>query len=78
MATNLVQLNVYQINQQAPLATPQAICFPTQNVLVRDVTNSPAGTLSTGVRVYSALQVADGSQYYVIEAPSALVTLFNA
>ena len=78
MSTNLVKLNVYQINQQAPLATPQAICFPTQNVLVRDVTNSPTGTLSTGVRVYSALQIANGSQYYVVETPTQIVTLFNA
>lgn len=77
MATNLVKLNVYQINQNAPLATPQAICFPSQGVLVRDVTNSPTGTLSTGVRVYSALQTANGSQYYVVETPTQIVTLFN-
>lgn len=77
MPTNLVKLNVYKINQKAPLATPQSMCFPSQGVLVRDVTNSPTGTLSTGVRVYSALEIANGSQYYVIETPTQIVTLFN-
>lgn len=78
MATNLVKLNVYQINQLAPMATPQAFCFPSQGVIVRDVTNSQTGTLSTGVRVYSALEIANGSQYYVVETPAQLVSLFNA
>lgn len=78
MATNLVTLNVYQINQQAPLATPQSIAFPTQGVLVRSCANSETGTLSTGVRVYSSLQLPNGSQYYVVETVAQVVSAFNA
>jgi len=80
MATNLVALNVYQINQRVGVGTAnsQRLAFPTQGVIVRDVSGSPERSLSTGYNVYSALQIADGTLYYVTETQSALVTLFNA
>lgn len=80
MATNLVALNVYQINQTVGFgsASSQRIAFPTAGVLVRDTSGSPTRSLSTGFNVYSALQLPNGSQYYVTETQSAIVSLFNA
>lgn len=80
MATNQVPLIPYQINQRAPipLAETTVIAFPSTGVMLRDTSNSPTRSLSTGVNVYSAVQTADGSLYYVSQSISALVTLFNA
>lgn len=77
MATNVVQVNVYQINQTA-LASTQAFAFPSQGVLIRDCINSPTRSLSTGVNVYSAIQIATGDLYYCQQTIAQLVTLFNA
>ena len=73
---NLMSFTVYQINQHVlPLATlAQRIAFPTQGMLVRDTSASPTRSLSTGVNVYSALQGADGTLYYVTETISQIVT----
>jgi hypothetical protein len=83
MATNLVQLDVYQINQS--LVTPDssgnksvAIAFPSQGVLVRDCITSPTRSLSSGVSVYSAVQIASGDLFFVRQTIAQLVTLFNA
>lgn len=80
MATNLVALNVYQINQKVGVGTAisDRIAFPTQGVLVRDITDSPTRSLSTGYNVYSALEMPNGSQFYVRETQSAVISLFNA
>jgi hypothetical protein len=80
MATNVVPLIPYQINQRAPipLAQTTVIAFPSQGVLLRDTSNSSTRSLSTGVNVYSAVQTADGTLYYVSNTASSLVTLFNA
>lgn len=80
MATNLVALNVYQINQKVGFESnaSQRIAFPTQGLLVRDTSGSPARSLSTGYNVYSALEMPNGAQYYVTETASAIVSLFNA
>lgn len=81
MPTNLVALNVYQINQKVVsngTANSQRIAFPTQGLLLRDTTNSPARSLSTGVNVYTALELPNGAQFYVTETVSQVVSLFNA
>jgi hypothetical protein len=81
MATNLVALNVYQINS-SPVnvggVLSKRIAFPTQGVLVQDCSTSPARSLSTGFNVYSTLQTPNGTLFYVTETTSAIVTLFNA
>ena len=79
MATNLVALNVYQINSKVGVGTAisQRLAFPTQGVLVRDTIDSSNRSLSTGFNVYSALQLPDGTLYYVRETAAQVVTAFN-
>ena len=80
MATNQVPLNIYQINQRAPipLSVVTQISFPSTGVILRDTSASPDRILSTGVTVYSAVQAPDGSLYYSEKTLAALVSLFNA
>lgn len=80
MATNLVSLCVYQINQKVGVsgATAQFFAFPTQGFLVQDTTGSPTRSLSTGYNVYSTLQSPTGTLYYVRETAAQIVTAFNA
>ena len=87
MATNIVRLNVYQIdNRVMDPGVPQNIGFPTTgNILLWDCTTSPQRSLSSGVNVYSMLQITSpaaaysgGPHYYVAETTSQLQTLFNA
>jgi hypothetical protein len=80
MATNLVNLSVYQINQKVGVGglTAQFFAFPTQGFLIQDTTNSPTRSLATGYNVYSCLQSPSGTLYYVRETASQIVTLFNA
>ncbi len=86
MATNVVTLNVYQINQSPiPLANVQAMAFPTQGCILQDVTNSPLRSLSTGVNVYTAIQVpntfsstATSTLFYTNTPYATVVTAFNA
>lgn len=71
----------YQINQLAPipLADASAIYLPSAGVIIRDVTNSPTRALSTGVSVYSAVQlVASGTIYYVSNTAASLASTINA
>lgn len=81
MATNLVPLNVYQINQR-PInvggVKSKRIAFPTQGFLVEDCTGSPTRDLDTGFNVYSSLQAPNGTLYYVTETQSQITSLFNA
>lgn len=88
MATNVVAVNVYQINQgpAIPLAQVSKIAFPTQGCLLKDVSASPTQLLSTGVRVYGEIQVTGAfspsnnvsALFYTKETLAQLVTLFNA
>lgn len=80
MATNLVPLNVYQINSTPGIGSDASIriAFPTQGYLVRDCIGSSTRSLSTGYNVYAALQAPDGTLYYVRETQSAVITLWNA
>lgn len=87
MATNIVRLNVYQIdNRVLDPGAPQNIGFPTGgNLLLWDVTNSPTRSLPSGVNVYSMLQISSsgaansaGHEYYVAESPAQVTALFNA
>lgn len=80
MASNVFQANAYQIGQRpVPLLEVQAFAFPTTGVVAFDTINSPTRSLSTGVNVYSGLQVvATGTLYYFQQTFAALVTLINA
>lgn len=87
MATNIVRLNVYQIDQRVmDPGVPQNVSFPTGgNILLWDCTTSPTRSLPSGVNVYSMLQItapgaanSAGHSYYVAETVNQLVTIFNA
>jgi len=79
MATNLVNLCVYQINQKIGFngQTADFLAFPTQGFLVQNTINSPTRSLTTGYNVYSALQSPNGTLYYVRETISQVVSAFN-
>lgn len=76
MASNVVSLNVYNINgdNQAPSIS---LAFPAAACLLRDTSASPTRSLSTGYNVYSAVQF-NNALYYCRETQAQLVTLFNA
>jgi len=87
MATNVVLLNVYQIdNRVMDAGAPKAVAFPVQgNILLWDTINSPTRSLPSGVDVYSMVQVtapaaanSQGTSFYVAETIAQLVALFNA
>lgn len=80
MATNLVQLCAYQINQKVGVngATACFFAFPTQGYTIQNTTDSPQRSLNTGYNVYSKLQAPDGTLYYVRETVAQIVSLWNA
>lgn len=87
MATNIVPLNVYQINQGPiiPLINVVKYGFPTSGVLLHDCTLSPARDLGNGISVYTGIQLpvtfsgqSVSSIFYVQETISTITTLFNA
>lgn len=87
MATNLVKLNVYQIdNRVMDRDVPTTIAFPTTGTFViYDTSTSPTRSLPSGYNVYSMILVQSsgaansaGHEYYVGETVAQLVTMFNA
>jgi hypothetical protein len=93
MATNIVALNVYQIDNRLPSGeangssfTSERIGFPTSgNILLWDTTNSPTRSLSSGVNVYAMIQISAaaaansaGTRYYVQETVAQIIAEFNA
>jgi len=86
MATNVVAVNVYQINQNVMTRdAPQRLAFPSQGCILQDVSGSPTRSLSSGYNVYGLIIVpADaaansaGNKYYVAETLTQLIALFNA
>lgn len=85
MASNVVSVNVYQINQKAPLTTAKTFAFPATGCILQDCSDSPTRSLSTGVNVYSSISIANSNLngvgstvYYCRETLSQLATLFNA
>jgi hypothetical protein len=74
----LVGLNVYQINSQTPipLGSVQKMDFPFGGIFVRPINGAFGLLLSTGVQVYSQIQLlATGSVYTVVETPAAIAAL---
>lgn len=72
--------NVYQFNSQdpVPLGSVGKLSFPTAGIQIRAINGSIGQLLSTGIRVYSMVQlVATGSTALVIETQQALVTASN-
>lgn len=87
MATNLVKLNVYQINNRVmDRDVPTSILFPTQGAFViYDCSTSPTRSLPSGYNVYSMILVQSagaansaGNEYYVGETNAQLVALYNS
>lgn len=77
---NVFSFNAYKINQRdnIALADVTTMAFPVSGVIARDVSGSPQRSLSTGVNVYSALQIiATGDLYYGRETFAQLVTLIG-
>lgn len=85
MASNVVKLNVYQINNIVmDRDASRAVAFSTQGCLLFDCSNSPVRTLSSGYQVYGLVTVpssgaadSTGTDYYVFETLAQLVTIFN-
>lgn len=80
MASNVFQINPYQLNQHTiPLTEVATIALPTTGVSAQNIINSPTRSLPTGVNVYSmALVLATGDKYYCRETFAQLVSLINA
>ena len=80
MATNVVPVWVYKINQKPgiPLASVTRMAFPAAGTVLVDCFDSPTRALETGVSVYSAVKDAKGNLYYSTKTIQALVDLFNA
>lgn len=87
MATNIVLLNVYQIdNRVMDPGSPVQLGFPTDgNILLWSTLNSPTRSLLSGVNVYSMIQVqaagaanSAGHSYYVAETVAQIQALFNS
>lgn len=85
MASNVVLVNVYQINQKAPLTSALTMAFPATGCLLQDCSSSPTRSLSTGVNVYSSISIPSSNLngsgtalFYCRETISQLATLFNA
>jgi hypothetical protein len=78
---NVFSVNVYQINQKVlDRDAPQRIAFPSTGVLLKDVSASPARSLSSGYNVYSLIQIANSNGFtpdlfYCAETISQLVTI---
>lgn len=79
MASNVVSLNVYNINGDPTLISGNsiALAFPATGCLLRDTIGSPTRSLPSGYNVYSAVQF-NNALYYCRETIAQLVTLFNA
>lgn len=76
MASNVVSVNIYNINGDNQ-ASSVTLAFPATGCLLRDTSASPTRSLTTGFNVYSAVQF-NNALYYCRESISQLVTLFNA
>lgn len=84
--SNIVYLNVYQFdNLVYDPGNPRKVGFPTQgNILIWDTTNSPTRSLSSGVNVYSMIQIqapaaaySAGHMYYLEETTAQLAAIFQ-
>lgn len=87
MASNVTAvLNVYQIDARVlDRDSPEATSFPTQGCILKSCSSSPTRSLSSGYNVYgliivpsSAAANSKGTEYYVAETLSQLITIFNA
>lgn len=81
MANN-IQVNVYQINQKPVNVAgqlSQRIGFPTAGTIIRDCsgTSNAARSLTNGFNVYSLIQGADGTLYYIQETFAQLAALMG-
>jgi|EndMetStandDraft_8_1072994.scaffolds.fasta_scaffold2739548_1 hypothetical protein len=82
MATNLIGVNVYQINQNniIPLAFAgnNPVYIPSTGIVVNPVQTSDTNPLPNGVYVYSQIIMPNGALYYTGLTASAVKDLANA
>lgn len=77
MATNVVQINAYNLNLGTGGAVGITLAFPTQGTLLGDCSNSPQRVISPGISAYSTLAFG-GQLYYSQKTLAELVALWNA
>lgn len=77
MATNVVQVNAYNLNLGTGGAVGITLAFPTQGTLLGSCADSPQRTIIPGISAYSTLQFG-GQLYYSQLTLAQLVTAFNA
>jgi len=82
MATNLIAVNVYKINQNQviPIATSayNPIYIPSTGIVVSSVPTGETNPLPTGVYVYSQIQMPNGALFYSGLTAAQVQTLANA
>ncbi len=83
MATNLIAINVYKINQTQVIPVSQAAynpiyIAPAQIIAVTPVPTGNTNPLPTGVYVYSQIQMSSGVLYYSGITAASVQTLANA
>lgn len=79
MATNVVQVNAYNLDLGTGAAVGQTLAFPTQGCLLGDCSGSSDRALLPGgtVSVYSSITFG-GKIYYTQQTLAGLVANFNA
>ncbi len=82
MATNLIPVNVYQINQNQIIpisfAAYNPIYVPATAIVVNPVPTSDTNPLDNGVYVYSKIIMPNGALYYSGLTAAQVATLANA
>ena len=82
MATNVISVNVYGLNNQMFKTAPQRFGFPVQSSVFREVEG--VVTATNGTRLYGIVQPlptglnVSQPQFYTVESVSQLVALANA
>lgn len=80
---NFFEVNVYGINNQSPLSTPQRFGFNAESVIFRPIEGEQFAANGT-TRLYGIVQVQPTGlnisqpQYLTVQTVSQLVTLANA
>lgn len=83
MAVNVLSVNIYQINENQGLTTPQRFAFPVQSSVFREVQGTVLAKDGT-TRLYGIIQPlptglnVSQPQYYTVETVAQLVAIVNA
>lgn len=77
MATNVVQLNAYNLDLNTGSVVGKTLAFPSTGCLLGDCSGSPQRVISPGISAYSFVEF-EGETWYTQSTLAQLVTLFNA